>query len=88
VPVCQPLTLSIQLHGCQMPAALQAASLDAGESGWNTIWRVLNGEVVAPTACPKLFQVYSVRTGLSPTARSPHGICLRAVPYFRPFRPV
>ena len=25
------------------------------------MWRVLNGEAVAPQACPKLFQVYSVR---------------------------
>ncbi len=33
----------------------------AGESGPNTKWRVLNGEQVTPAACPKLFQIYTVR---------------------------
>ncbi len=29
------------------------------------MWRVLNGETVGPDACPKLFQVYTVRTAQS-----------------------
>ena len=33
----------------------------AGETGANTMWRVINGEAVTPSACPKLFQVYTVR---------------------------
>ena len=33
----------------------------AGENGPNTMWRVLNGEAPASFACPKLFQLYTVR---------------------------
>ena len=56
----------------------------AGESGWNTQWRVLNGEVVAPTACPKLFQVYSVRHGPTPGL-----LCVLArVPWHLPAAPL
>ena len=35
-----------------------------GEAGQNTMWRVENGEAVAANACPKLFQVYTVRKSL------------------------
>ena len=36
----------------------------AGEMGWHTAWRLQNGETVGPGACPKLFQVYTVRSAV------------------------
>ena len=33
----------------------------SGEAGWNTAWRILHGETIPRNACPKLFQIYTVR---------------------------